>query len=221
MNVIHLDRRWAEKILKSSPITPQEKSKLLTNYALKDFRIELSDGTWLDLWIDDINLQDYGTHEAIYIRTPEDKENQWTAMLVSDTDLARNFYEKGLVIENLHGHLEAVWFRKESLSMFVIWLFINRDILKKYKTVVKIGKRRHQIQDMGEKRANAYHQKPIKISDGISYTWEYENPRSFSRHCEAWGVRGHYRHYKNGKVIFIKPYVKGSGRLKDSLYELN
>lgn len=29
------------------------------------------------------------------------------------------------------------------------------------------------------------------------------------RHCEAWGVRGHYRHYKNGTVVYIKPYVKG------------
>ena len=30
--------------------------------------------------------------------------------------------------------------------------------------------------------------------------------------CPAWGVRGHYRHYKNGKVIFISPYTKGKDR---------
>ena len=30
--------------------------------------------------------------------------------------------------------------------------------------------------------------------------------------CPAWGVRGHYRHYKNGKTIFIKSYVKGKDR---------
>lgn len=28
-------------------------------------------------------------------------------------------------------------------------------------------------------------------------------------HCPAWGVRGHYRHYKNGNVVFIQPYIKG------------
>ena len=32
------------------------------------------------------------------------------------------------------------------------------------------------------------------------------------RHCEAWGVRGHYRHYKNGTVVYIKPYVKGTNK---------
>lgn len=30
--------------------------------------------------------------------------------------------------------------------------------------------------------------------------------------CECWGVRGHYRHYKNGKVTFIHEYEKGAKR---------
>ena len=27
--------------------------------------------------------------------------------------------------------------------------------------------------------------------------------------CSAWGVRGHFRHYRNGKVVFVEAYVKG------------
>ena len=40
--------------------------------------------------------------------------------------------------------------------------------------------------------------------------------------CQAWGVRGHFRHYKNGTVIFIKPYVKGKEKDKwqGRIYEL-
>lgn len=30
--------------------------------------------------------------------------------------------------------------------------------------------------------------------------------------CPAWGVQGHYRHYKSGKVIYIAPYIKGKYR---------
>lgn len=30
--------------------------------------------------------------------------------------------------------------------------------------------------------------------------------------CAAWGVRGHFRHYKSGKTVFIQPYVKGKKR---------
>ena len=31
-------------------------------------------------------------------------------------------------------------------------------------------------------------------------------------HCQAWGVRGHYRHYKTGRVSYVKPYVKGKNK---------
>lgn len=30
--------------------------------------------------------------------------------------------------------------------------------------------------------------------------------------CDCWSVRGHYRHYKNGKIVFIKSYLKGKKR---------
>ena len=30
--------------------------------------------------------------------------------------------------------------------------------------------------------------------------------------CPCWGVRGHFRHYKNGKVIFIEPHLKGKDK---------
>ena len=30
--------------------------------------------------------------------------------------------------------------------------------------------------------------------------------------CPCWQVRGHYRHYKNGKTVFIKSFYKGKRR---------
>ena len=40
--------------------------------------------------------------------------------------------------------------------------------------------------------------------------------------CPCWSVRGHYRHYKNGNVVFIKNYEKGKnkGKIKpkDKIY---
>lgn len=32
--------------------------------------------------------------------------------------------------------------------------------------------------------------------------------------CPCWSVRGHYRHYKSGKVVFIKKYEKGKEKGK-------
>lgn len=53
----------------------------------------------------------------------------------------------------------------------------------------------------------------IDISDGA------DSKREFIRHCEAWMVRGHYRHYKSGKVVYISPYKKGKGKLNDKIYK--
>lgn len=43
----------------------------------------------------------------------------------------------------------------------------------------------------------------IKVTDSLG---------EYTRHCEAWGVRGHYRHYKSGRVVYIAPYCKGENR---------
>lgn len=31
-------------------------------------------------------------------------------------------------------------------------------------------------------------------------------------HCECWNVRGHFRKYKSGKIVFIKPFKKGRNK---------
>lgn len=64
-----------------------------------------------------------------------------------------------------------------------------------------------------------YHYKPktvFLLDDIVEYI--NENGMSRTRHtgnvmkCPCWGVRGHYRHYKSGKVVFVKEYKKGKER---------
>lgn len=38
--------------------------------------------------------------------------------------------------------------------------------------------------------------------------------RKIVRVAECWSVRGHYRHYKSGKVVYIKPFEKGANKGK-------
>ncbi len=33
--------------------------------------------------------------------------------------------------------------------------------------------------------------------------------RKYEKHTDSFGVRGHYRTYKNGRVVWVRPYVKG------------
>lgn len=48
---------------------------------------------------------------------------------------------------------------------------------------------------------------------------KYKSPYKGNKHiitCESWGVRGHYRKLKSGKVIFIQSFKKGKNRNADT-----
>lgn len=48
-----------------------------------------------------------------------------------------------------------------------------------------------------------------------------ELPRKYERHTDSWGVRGHYRTYKSGKTVWVRPFIKGSaGKKADREYIL-
>lgn len=44
--------------------------------------------------------------------------------------------------------------------------------------------------------------------------------RKFERKTDSWSVMGHFRHYKNGKIVFIKPFTKGQGQKINHKYKL-
>lgn len=39
--------------------------------------------------------------------------------------------------------------------------------------------------------------------------WKNKARKKAEITCPCWGVRGHFRHYRNGKVVFVEAYVKG------------
>lgn len=66
------------------------------------------------------------------------------------------------------------------------------------------------------------------LSEGITYIIKTSSGEpcikrqgSHAKPSGQFGVRGHYRHYENGKVIWIKEYVKGKGKeVKNKTYKL-
>lgn len=49
----------------------------------------------------------------------------------------------------------------------------------------------------------------IRIGDREIKIYGHKN-ESYTRRTESWTVRGHFRHYKNGKTIFVSEYQKGN-----------
>lgn len=63
----------------------------------------------------------------------------------------------------------------------------------------------------------------ILNNDRIVYTINvsnkvFKNIKNYHRHTLSWKVLEHCRHYKSGKVAWIKPFTKGTGKIKLKTY---
>ncbi len=110
----------------------------------------------------------------------------------------------------------------KTLPMICIFAKVQMSALK---TSRKIRKATKQAQNKSIEFRPSDNQKPnvIYLNEKMTLTIkagsESDSKREFIRHCEAWMVRGHYRHYKSGKVVYINPYKKGHGEINDKIYK--
>lgn len=60
-----------------------------------------------------------------------------------------------------------------------------------------------------------------KYTIGEEVLSELPHPkRKYEKHTESFGVRGHYRTYKSGKTVWVRPFVKGKNGQSDREYYL-
>ncbi len=87
------------------------------------------------------------------------------------------------------------------------------------KEIIKISSEAIKREKKSSNSSNNSSRK-IVMKSGVIYSRTYDNEdvRPYTRHIEAWEVKGHYRHYKNGKTVYIKPYQKGEGEINEKKY---
>ena len=82
--------------------------------------------------------------------------------------------------------------------------------------IAKEKRRQYRLSpDILKKQRSEYQYKERECffaDDIIEYAKLHPTRSSIQYRCECWGVRGHFRHYEVGKVVFIKPYKKGKKR---------
>ena len=96
------------------------------------------------------------------------------------------------------------------LVTYSIFMFANKIMLEHKGEVLveKVAKSHSRKTRLGKRKNIVRHFKCYSITGK-------NKPESKEKHkilCPAWSVRGHTRHYKSGKVVFINPYIKGKKR---------
>ncbi len=128
--------------------------------------------------------------------------------------------------KNIDDVLEAEGFSADSVDEFVRRLairylrivdWINWEMLAEVKKIERVKSEKSPVSsDSNKKTKPKKAQKRVVKVGAVKYVHMLDDTpessaakRTIERHCEAWRVRGHIRHLKSGKQVFVKPYIKG------------
>lgn len=76
----------------------------------------------------------------------------------------------------------------------------------------------------GKKRTKSviYKSRQFRINKVVDDDYIPTPRKPIQRKTESWGVCGHYRHYKNGKVVFVRAHIKGKrDEIKPHIYSIS
>lgn len=102
-------------------------------------------------------------------------------------------------------------FAFESTMLYLMILYMSEK--PEYIQSEEIPSWKAKQDENNKDRKNDY--KYTKVVKKYSVFKNKEEKQHYQIQCPVWSVRGHYRHYKNGKVVFVNSYNKGKNRDKE------
>ena len=128
-------------------------------------------------------------------------------------------FSEGQIEEYIHGEFKDVAEYSDAVKKMIF--AINSNLLYSLSYIMNYPRDQKQTRVSSHKYSREYRlstkQNRIYLfSDILKYVSDTYVPEGqhHSIQCPCWEVRGHYRHYKSGKVIFIPAYKKGKQRDK-------
>lgn len=180
------------------------------------------------------NTFSYGTADRVFVRVKintEDAKNAiYTATEVSGTlydelRKKRNIPESkknDMMTEGIYNTVIPVI----CFERYIMQLMESRNVttvdLEEVQTVVK-NKPGNKAKKKNKPRVTKEITLNFKDIERVVYS-RPELPRTYTHHVESFDVAGHYRHYKSGKVVFVKGYTKGNKdakQISDKTYKIN
>ena len=98
-----------------------------------------------------------------------------------------------------------------------MFLFANHFMLNYKDVATDVEEKECKPSTLDSKKHNHNRRGAVRMFKQytLKKNWKtHVNRKKAEIHCLAWGVRGHFRHYKSGKVVFVNAYVKGKERDK-------
>lgn len=163
------------------------------------------------------------THEILYnfktftchtISVPDRYSNYWVGLTsfnasegslgpISNEIVLEKYFEQS--VKNLQQDMVAIY---AALTAYLTYYKEDQQYIQIEKSFRESAKNRHKKNKKNSK-------KKIRVSNVVYRIKEIdarEQPqeRTWTRHTDAWRVRGHWRTYKSGKKVWVKEHIKGN-----------
>ena len=179
-----------------------EESKFEAEYLLIDFDYSEEFNT-LDIVCNTEVHPDFKSKIKMYVKNEPENSRAYMEVREMNSIAQKMFSKNGAVMKQSLEQIYQTFLCVQGMLLYVDESAVNTRICKK-QSKPKNGK--------GKKG------KPVvKTYRCYTLAKDWDSHISRTPHkitCTCWGVRGHYRHYKNGKVVFIKAYKKGKDKDK-------
>ena len=167
------------------------------------FKIKITVDRFFNLETSGIDMDDYFDATVVVYRKQHRKEDEINRYVDTKTELIENTVN----------------------NFMQILLYIN--YLLEHPEIKEVHKEKSKTSTANKKTSASKSSTPTEprksvarttIINGLRIVSDAEpvhkklKSKKIQRVTDCWGVRGHYRHYKNGKTVYIEPYKKGKGR---------
>lgn len=90
-------------------------------------------------------------------------------------------------------------------------IFLNYDIIQKSLLCLpNVWRKNKEVPSKKKIPTKIYDTHNVTLRNVYTLNSQHVEFRNYETYtCECWGVRGHVRHYKDGREVFVKPYKKG------------
>lgn len=180
------------------------------------------------------NTFSYGTADRAFVRVKIDAEDAENAIYTA-TEVSGTLYDElrkkrdipeskknDMMTEGIYNTVIPVI----CFERYIMQLMESRNVttvdLEEVQTVAKTSKPGNKAKKKNKPRVTKEIILNFKDIERVVYS-RPELPRTYTHHVESFDVAGHYRHYKSGKVVFVKGYTKGNkdAKISDKTYKIN
>lgn len=152
------------------------------------------------------------------------KENSVYSLFKEEEEIKIDIFyaDKNTQEETIMDNITSTLTNFAAYMLFVDWVNKNPIYILKEKKTIQFGHTTKKKTNKNKKKNKAViHNKKtiykLKYDETINEQFD-EKIKKYNERVISWTVRGHFRRYKNGKVIWIKPHTKGKGELKEKNY---